>query len=96
MRIKSFGISLFSLFALSKANNYVFNVVSILGEGSSLGVKYGDTVTPLNPVLFPLFNGTITADNIKEYKYVSLDNSGKIIGEESITRTYTDVTPQNK
>jgi len=92
MKIKSLGITLFSLFALGKAKNFNFNVVSILGEGSSLGVKYGNTVTPLTASQFPLFTGVVNADNIDEYKYVSLDKKGNVIGEENINRKYTDET----
>jgi len=35
------------------AKLYKFNVVSILGEGYSLGVKYGNNEVPLNPTAFP-------------------------------------------
>jgi len=91
MKVKSL-VSLFTLFALGKAKTYNFNVVSILGEGSSLGVKYGNTVTPLTASQFPLFTGVINADNIDEYKYVSLDKAGKVIEEETITRKYSDET----
>jgi len=35
------------------AKKYNFNVVSILGQGSLLGVKYGDTVKPLTATHFP-------------------------------------------
>ncbi|ORX44691.1 hypothetical protein BCR36DRAFT_359411 [Piromyces finnis] len=91
MKISSFGLSLASLFALVNAKNYNFNVVSILGEGYSLGVKFNNEIKPLNPVLFPLFNGTVVSDDdIKEYKYVALNQQNQIIEEESITRTYSD------
>jgi len=92
MKINSFGIVLSSIIALAKAKQYTFNVVSILGEGSSLGVKYGETVKPLTPSLFPLFTGTVEADDIKEYHYVSLDSNNQVIEEETIKRTYSEET----
>ncbi|ORX79365.1 hypothetical protein BCR32DRAFT_246451 [Anaeromyces robustus] len=94
MKIKFFSIFISSLFALGKAYNYNFNVVSILGEGYSLGVKIENTIYSLEPTLFPLFNGTITADYISEYKYVALNQQGAVVEEESISRTYTDTTSQ--
>jgi len=75
---------------MGNAKEYQFKVVSILGEGSLMGVKYGDEVTPLTPQPFPLFTGTINTDNINEYKYVALDTLGKVIEEETLTRTYSD------
>ncbi|OUM59723.1 hypothetical protein PIROE2DRAFT_14660 [Piromyces sp. E2] len=91
MRIKS-SFLLLPLVALVNANNYRFNVVSIYGEGSQLGVKYGNIVKPLTASPFPLFTGDVVADDIKEYKYVSLNSVGEVIEEESITRTYSDDT----
>jgi len=41
-----------------------------------------------------VFNGTVVEDNIKEYKYVAIDNQGHVIDEESITREYTDETSE--
>ncbi|OUM56353.1 hypothetical protein PIROE2DRAFT_19067, partial [Piromyces sp. E2] len=69
-----------------------FNVVSINGEGSLLGVKYGDVVVPLTATNFPLFSGQVEADNITNYKYVVLDEAGAVIEEESINRTYSEQT----
>jgi len=92
MKMKSFGLILSSLIALSQAKQFTFNVVSILGEGSSLGVKYGETVKPLTSDHFPLFTGNVEADDIKEYHYVALDATNKVIEEETIKRTYTDKT----
>ncbi|ORX42555.1 hypothetical protein BCR36DRAFT_362315 [Piromyces finnis] len=81
---------LFFFFALGYAKNYKFNVVSILGENSFIGVKYGNVITPLTPQPFPLFSGLINADKIEEYKYVELNSLGNVVGEESLTRTYSD------
>jgi len=53
MKIKTFGLSLASLFALSKAKVYNFNVISIMGEGYTMGVKYGTTVKSLTASTFP-------------------------------------------
>jgi len=36
-----------------------------------------------------VFNGTVTADNIKKYKYVALNKKGKVVAEESFTRKYS-------
>ena len=68
---------------------YEFKVVSILGEGRNLGVKYKNTVVKLNPSPFPLFTGSVSASNIDTYKYVVIDKNKKVIEEESFTRTYT-------
>jgi len=92
MKIKFLGLSLASLFALSEAKKYEFKVVSIMGEGYSMGVKYGTTVTPLTASTFPLFTGSVEADNITQYKYVALDSTGKEVEEETINRTYSDET----
>ncbi|OUM63746.1 hypothetical protein PIROE2DRAFT_20635 [Piromyces sp. E2] len=90
MKIKSFGIALSTLFAFATAKPHYFNVVSILGEGSKLGVKYGGVVQPLTPSPFPLFTGVIEADNISQYNYVSLGANNMVIEEETIQRTYSD------
>jgi len=75
MRIQTFGFVLSTFFALTTAKLYKFNVVSILGEGYSIGVKYGNNVTPLNSSAFPLFTGEIEANNISKYKYVAYKNN---------------------
>jgi hypothetical protein len=90
MKIKILGLSIISSFVLCQAKEYNFNVVSILGEGSTLGVKYGENVKPLTATHFPLFSGSIDADNITQYKYVALDSAGNVIEEEKIDRTYSD------
>ncbi|OUM63741.1 hypothetical protein PIROE2DRAFT_20632 [Piromyces sp. E2] len=90
MKIKFFGIALSSIIAFANAKQHYFNVVSILGEGSKLGVKYGNVVQPLTPSPFPLFSGVIEADNINDYHYVSLDINNMVIDEEIIQRTYSD------
>jgi len=79
MKIKFLEIALSLFLALGEAKQYKFNVVSILGEGSSLGVKYGETVTKLPETTFPLFSGTVEADNISQYKYVAFDAAGTVI-----------------
>ncbi|ORX86536.1 hypothetical protein BCR32DRAFT_264920 [Anaeromyces robustus] len=89
MRILPFGITLTYFFALGRSAIQQFNVVSILGEGSSLGVKYNNKVVPLTPSPFPLFTGTVNENSIDTYNYVSLDEAGNIISEEGITRTYS-------
>eukprot|EP00833_Pecoramyces_ruminatium_P011498 jgi/Orpsp1_1/1185530/evm.model.c7180000094265.1 len=75
-----------------KSAEYHFSVVSILGEGYTMGVKYGDNVVPLDIALFPLYNGTIHAENLKEYKYVALNKKNEIVIEENISRIYTNET----
>ncbi|OUM65802.1 hypothetical protein PIROE2DRAFT_7128 [Piromyces sp. E2] len=92
MNVKTFVIIIASLFSLGNAKNYDFKVVSILGEGYSLGVKYNNQVYPLKSTLFPLFTGTVNANNIKEYKYVALDQKGKVVEEENFLRTYSNET----
>ncbi|ORX42556.1 hypothetical protein BCR36DRAFT_337329 [Piromyces finnis] len=90
MRIRSFGIIISSVVTLVNAKSHFFNVISILGEGSSIGVKYNGIVKPLAVSTFPLFKGTIEADDIKEYKYVSLDSNNNVLEEETINRVYSD------
>jgi len=89
MKIIIFEI-LLAFLSLVNANRYSFKVISILGQGSSLGVKYGDQVQPLVPFPFPLFIGSIETQNLKEYKYVALDESNNVIDEEDIVRTYSN------
>lgn len=94
MKLKSFGFILFllissTLFSLGKGDKYNFKVVSILGDNYNLGVKHGETVTPLTASPFPLFTGQVENNNIDKYKYVVLDGSGKIVEEETIERTYS-------
>ncbi|ORX52081.1 hypothetical protein BCR36DRAFT_33171 [Piromyces finnis] len=91
MKIQNFGIVLSTtLFAFCNAKKYNFNVVSILGTGYSMGVKYDENVVPLQSTLFPLFKGEVEANSINQYKYVALDNKNNIIEEESIVRVYSD------
>jgi len=89
MKIILFEI-LLAFLSLVNANRYSFRVVSILGQGSSLGVKYGDQVHPLAPFPFPLFIGSVEAQNLSEYKYVALDEFNNVIDEEDIVRTYSN------
>ncbi|OUM63743.1 hypothetical protein PIROE2DRAFT_20634 [Piromyces sp. E2] len=90
MKVNFFGIALSSIIAFANAKPHYFNVVTILGEGSILGVKYNNIVQPLTPSPFPLFSGVIEADNISQYQYVSLDSANNVIEEETIQRTYSD------
>ncbi|OUM68980.1 hypothetical protein PIROE2DRAFT_3213 [Piromyces sp. E2] len=90
MKIKSICLSLASLIALSEAKSHTFKVISIMGEGYSMGVKYGTTVKPLTSSIFPLFTGNVEADNITQYKYVALDAAGQVVEEEGIVRNYSD------
>ncbi|ORX44687.1 hypothetical protein BCR36DRAFT_334296 [Piromyces finnis] len=76
------------LIALCEAAQYTFNVVSINKPFYSMGVKYNGIVTELPLKLFPLYSGSITADNINEYKYVLIDKSTGEKIEETITRVY--------
>jgi len=87
-------LTLASIIALGKAKKYDFKVVSIKSDNIQLGVKYGNTITPLQATQFPLFSGSVEADNITKYKYVALDQTGQQIEEESIVREYTGDTPK--
>jgi len=91
MKIK-LGIVLSSVIAFAQAKQFTFNVVSILGPGTTLGVKYGETVKPLTSSLFPLFTGTVEADDIKDYHYVTLGAGNNVVEEEIIKRTYSEKT----
>jgi len=89
MNLRFLVITLAALIAFADAYKYTFNVVSILGEGYTMGVKYGKKVFELEPSVFPLFNGTIhTHRRIKNYKYVALKD-GEVVEEESIDRIYS-------
>ncbi|ORX52082.1 hypothetical protein BCR36DRAFT_411535 [Piromyces finnis] len=89
MKVKLLGIIISSLLAFNTATPFNFNVVSNLGEGYNLGVKYNNKVVPLDSSEFPLFKGTIEDNNLSNYKYVAIDNSNKVVKEESITRKYS-------
>ncbi|ORX78278.1 hypothetical protein BCR32DRAFT_270166 [Anaeromyces robustus] len=83
----------FALLSLGNAMLYQFNVVSIMGEGYSIGIKYnGNNYAQLTSTVFPLFSGTVNANNIDKYKYVIFDAMSNLIEEESIERTYTSET----
>jgi len=92
MKLNILGLSIASLIAYCEAKTFNFNVVSIKGEGFNLGVKYNNEVKPLNATHFPLFSGSVEADNITKYKYVVLDSTGKAAEEESVDRTYSEIT----
>jgi len=89
MNKKYFGLILSALFVNGNAKKYDFKVVSTFGEGTSIGVKYGNEVKPLVAENFPLFTGSVEANNIDKYKYVILDD-GEPVEEETIERTYSD------
>ncbi|ORX52080.1 hypothetical protein BCR36DRAFT_217567, partial [Piromyces finnis] len=72
-----------------QTQKYKFNVVSILGEGYSMGVKANGRVIPLKNKLFPLFTGSIKDEPITEYKYVALNENNEVVEEESFSRTYS-------
>ncbi|ORX85862.1 hypothetical protein BCR32DRAFT_325255 [Anaeromyces robustus] len=91
MNIKLFSIFLSSFLAFSNAKIYSFNVVTIFGEGTNIGVKYNDNqYLQLQPTLFPLYSGTVSADNIDKYKFVVMNENGDVVEEEEIERTYND------
>jgi len=93
MKIKSIALTIFSYIALGNANKYDFKVVSIKGENVALGVKYNNNIAPLVATQFPLFSGSVEADNISKYKYVVIDPStGQQIEEESFEREYSGDT----
>ncbi|OUM68977.1 hypothetical protein PIROE2DRAFT_19780 [Piromyces sp. E2] len=90
MKIKIFGLSF--LVALTKADKYTFNVVS-LSPGSSICVKWDNNVQLLTSTIKPLFTGTVEANNLSKYKYAICDETGEILEEETVERTYTPMTP---
>jgi len=90
MKIVFLSLFLSTLTALANAKVYNFNVVSISGKGTKLGVKYNNEVVVLNSSVYPLFSGTINTNNIDKYKYVIVDDGGNVIEEENIERTYSD------
>ncbi|ORX44693.1 hypothetical protein BCR36DRAFT_414927 [Piromyces finnis] len=92
MKLNTYSIFIFliSIFPTILAKEYSFRVVSILGKGFDLGVKYGDRVEKLSSDKFPLFIGVVNADNISQYQYVALDSSGTVVQTENIVRTYNE------
>ncbi|ORX69346.1 hypothetical protein BCR32DRAFT_272441 [Anaeromyces robustus] len=92
MFLKQIIIIIACLITLNNAKLYNFNVVSILGEGYSMGVKYDNNVVLLNSTVFPLYTGSINVNNINQYKYVALNKNKKVVDEETFTRTYTSET----
>ncbi|ORX44688.1 coth-domain-containing protein, partial [Piromyces finnis] len=93
MLLKYLGVFFSALTAISNAKTFNFNVVSILGEGYIMGVKYdtNEIPIPLTSTTFPLFKGSISVPTLTKYKYVALEpTTNKIIEEEKILRTYTE------
>ncbi|OUM68970.1 hypothetical protein PIROE2DRAFT_19777 [Piromyces sp. E2] len=88
MNIKLTGFVLSTLIALGEAAQYTFNVVSIYPPYMSVFVKYNGIETQLTEKVFPLYSGTVTADNITKYSYVLKDAQSNVISE-SYERTYT-------
>jgi len=91
MNVIFYELVLSFFITFSKATLHYFNVVSILGEGYTLGVKFNNNtdVKVLDVSTFPLFKGIISAEKIENYKYVALDKTGFVIDEENIERTYS-------
>jgi len=92
MNIKLLGLTLASLLSLGEAKKYEFNVVSILGKGYTLGVRVGDVEQRLTSTIFPLFTGSVEANNDK-YRYVAYDGNGDVVAIEEFERSYTKDTP---
>ncbi|KAG4092344.1 hypothetical protein H8356DRAFT_1704236 [Neocallimastix lanati (nom. inval.)] len=90
MKIKLFGLTLSSIFALANAKQHYFNVVSINNDEYSLGVKINGQVSNFTSKYFPLFTGTVNVDKVDKYKYVLLNRSGSVVEEESFERTYSE------
>jgi len=90
MKFNSIIYTLASFIALGEAKKYNFNVISIMGDSVSLGVKFDNNVVPLTSTNFPLFTGSVEADNISQFNYVAIDGNGELIDEESIIRNYED------
>ncbi|KAG4096643.1 hypothetical protein H8356DRAFT_1292313 [Neocallimastix lanati (nom. inval.)] len=89
MRIINFIVVLSSFFIYGKTETYNFKVVSIKNKTFNLGVKYNNQIEQLTSKTFPLFEGTVNANNINKYKYVYIDENKNVIEEESIERTYS-------
>jgi len=53
MNLNYILFTLAALISFVKATKYTFNVVSILGEGYTLGVKYNKKVVELKSTVFP-------------------------------------------
>jgi len=90
IKIFTFVLVSFLLFTYVKAKIYNFNVVSLSGIGYTLGVKYNNQIANLSSTYFPLFTGTVNADNIDKYKYVVMDGTGAVVEEEKFERVYSD------
>jgi len=92
MNVKLLGLALASLLSLGEAKKYDFNVVSILGKGYTIGVRVGDVEQKLTSTIFPLFSGSVEANNDK-YRYVAYDENGDVVSIEEFERSYTKDTP---
>ncbi|ORX85863.1 hypothetical protein BCR32DRAFT_241488 [Anaeromyces robustus] len=92
MKIQSLSLLLSTLTAFANATIFGFNVVSLTGQqNTKLGVKYNNNeVAVLNPTVYPLYSGGVNANKIDKYKYVIVDDTGKVIEEENIERTYSE------
>ncbi|ORX85861.1 hypothetical protein BCR32DRAFT_290428 [Anaeromyces robustus] len=91
MKIKIFGFTIVStLLSIVNAKVYNFKAVSLSNNEYILGVKHDDVIDQMTPAAFPLFTAQIEADNISNYKYVVLDQTGQVVEEESIDREYSE------
>jgi len=90
MNVKLFGVILFTLLAYGYAKTFEFKVVSIFSPAYHISVKYGDKVAKLEPTKFPLFSGTVEADNIENYSYIAVEPAtGAVFQTEQVTRVYS-------
>ncbi|ORX67709.1 hypothetical protein BCR32DRAFT_330232 [Anaeromyces robustus] len=92
MKFELLLLVLLSFIALIKAESWKFNVVSIKSPAYNIGLKYNNKIIKMESTVFPLFTTTIESKSKKNYKYVVLDQKGKVIEEEKIERTYTSET----
>jgi len=90
MKLSTLILALSSMVAFGNAATWKFNVVNIVGTEYDMGVKYNNEVVKMTSEIFPLYTTTIEAGSSKNYKYVLLDKSGKVVEEEYFERTYNE------
>lgn len=89
MKFQFVTLTLVKLAMVAQAATWKFNVVSIMDPSYSLGLKYENKIIKMKSVDFPVFTTSIDSGKSTSYRYVVLDNAGKVISEEDFVRNYS-------
>ncbi|OUM61114.1 carbohydrate-binding module family 18 protein [Piromyces sp. E2] len=90
MKFQTISLTLTNLSLLVKAVTWKFHVVSIMEPSYRIGLKYENKIVNMQSQTFPVFTTSIDSGSSKTYKYVVLDNNGRVVSEEGFERNYTD------